>query len=180
MLPETTIKEELIFEGNAIDLSLREVELLGGLAVQREIISNNGAVAIVALTHNNELRLVKQFRAAAQKWIFELPAGTLEPGEDPAKAAPRELREETGDTATEWQKLHGFYTVPGVFTEFIHIYLATGLTPGPNNLEFDEHIEVVTIPWTKAIAMVKNHEIEDAKTIAGILMAGLQLELEIN
>ncbi len=103
-----------------------------------------------------------------------------EPNEDPAKAAPRELLEETGDTAAQWQKLHGFYTIPGLFTEFVHIYLATGLTPGPNNLEFDEHIEVVTIPWDQAIAMVKNHEIEDAKTIAGILMAGLQLELKIN
>lgn len=177
MNPEETIREEKIFQGRAIDFTLREAQLTDGTPVQREIVSNHGAVAIVPMTNNNEVRLVKQFRSAAQKWVIELPAGGLEPDEDPDLAAPRELLEETGDTAATWQKMHGFYTAPGIFTEFIHLYLATDITPGPNNLEFDEHIEVITLPWAEAIAMIQRHEIEDVKTVAGIMLAGMQLGL---
>jgi ADP-ribose pyrophosphatase len=175
MLPETTISEDTIYKGKILDLSLRKVQLKNGATASREIITNNGAVAIVPITTQNEVRLVRQYRAAAQKWVLEIPAGGLEPDEDPDQAAPRELLEETGDRAATWKKLHGTYSAPGVLTEFIHLYLATDLTPGPNNLEFDEHIEVVTIPWSKAIDMVRQHEIEDAKTIAGLLSAGLYL-----
>ncbi len=177
MKPETTISEEKIFEGQLVDLDLRQVQLADGATVSREIVSTEGAVIIVALTQNNEVRLLKQYRAAAEKWIIELPAGALEAGEDPDLAAPRELLEETGDRATTWHKLNGFYTAPGILTEFLHLYLATGLTPGPNNPEFDEHIEVITVPWPEAVAMIGRHEIEDAKTIAGLTMAGLHLGL---
>ena len=175
MLPETIISEETIFEGEILELSLRQVQLSNGATVAREIVTNNGAVAIVALTAQNEVRLVRQYRAAAQKWVLEVPAGGLETGEDPDQAAPRELLEETGDHAASWHKLHGIYTAPGILTEFIHLYLATNLTPGTNRPEFDEHIEVVTIPWAKALDMVRRYEIEDAKTIAGLLSAGLHL-----
>ena len=175
MLPETIIKEETVFTGKLLNLSLRQVQLTNGATVAREIISNNGAVAIVAITAQNEVRLVRQYRAAAQKWVIEIPAGGLEPGEDPDQAAPRELLEETGDRAASWQKLHGTYSAPGILTEFVHLYLATDLTPGPNRLEFDEHIEVLTIPWPKALEMIRRHEIEDAKTIAGLLTTALHL-----
>lgn len=175
MNPEEITSEETQFKGRVIDLVLRQARLADGTPVQREIVRNHGAVAVVPVTNNSEVRLVRQFRAAAQKWVIELPAGGLEPDEDPDLAAPRELLEETGDTAATWQKLHGFYTAPGIFTEFIHLYLATDLTAGPNNLEFDEHIEVITIPWAKAIAMIRQHEIEDVKTVAGLLLAGLYL-----
>ena len=177
MTPETIISTEKIYDGILFDLHLRQAQLADGTPVKREIITLTGAVVIVALTQNNEVRLVKQYRAAAEKWVIELPAGTLEPGEDPDLAAPRELLEETGDHADYWQKLHGFYSAPGIFTEFLHLYLATGLTPGPNNLEFDEHIEVLTLPWSEAMTMIRRHEIEDAKTIAGLMSAGLHLEL---
>ena len=177
MLPETIITEENIFTGKLIDLNLRQVSLVDGTQVGREIIVNTGAVVIVPVTNNNEVRLVRQYRAAAEKWVIELPAGGLEPDEDPDLAAPRELLEETGDRAANWQKLHGFYSAPGILTEFLQLYLATDLTPGPNNLEFDEHIEVLTIPWAEAIAMIRRHEIEDAKTIAGLMSAGLHLGL---
>ena len=177
MLPETIISEEEIFKGKVIDLNLRQVRLIDGREVSREVITNKGAVVIVPITNNNEVRLVRQYRAAAEKWVIELPAGGLEPGEDPDLAAPRELLEETGDQAANWQKLHGFYSAPGILTEFLQLYLATDLTPGPNNLEFDEHIEVLTIPWAEAIAMIRRYEIEDGKTIAGLMSAGLQLGL---
>jgi ADP-ribose pyrophosphatase len=177
MHPERIIAEETVFEGQVVDFHLRQVQLTSGQTVNREIVSTNGAVVIVAMTHNNEVRLLKQYRAAAQKWIFELPAGALDPDEDPDAAAPRELLEETGDQAANWQKLHGFYSAPGILTEFLHLYLATDLTPGPSSPEFDEHIEVITVPWTEAVAMIRRREIEDAKTLAGLMVAGLHLGL---
>jgi ADP-ribose pyrophosphatase len=175
MKPETVFEEETIFEGRVIDLSLRQARLLDGTTVSREVVVNHGAVVIVPLTRDRQVRLVKQYRAAAEKWVLELPAGGLEPGEDPDLAAPRELLEETGDQAATWQKLGGFYSAPGILTEFLELYLATDLTPGPNELEFDEHIEVVTIPWAEAFRMIGRGEIEDAKTIAGLTVAGLRL-----
>lgn len=177
MNPETVISEEKIFEGSLFDVSLRQAQLTDGTPVNREIVVNKGAVVIVPLTEHNEVRLVKQYRAAAEKWIIELPAGGLGPGEHPDLAAPRELLEETGDQAGNWQKLGGFYSAPGILTEFLHLYLATDLTPGPNNLEFDEHIEVITIPWADVIGMIRRRDIEDAKTIAGLMVAGLHLGL---
>jgi ADP-ribose pyrophosphatase len=177
MEPETTVSEKTLFQGQVIDLNLRQAKLSDGALVSREIVVNKGAVVIVPMTANNEVRLVRQFRPAAEKWVIELPAGTLEPGENPDLAAPRELLEETGDQAATWHKLGGFYTAPGILTEFLQVYLATDLTPGPNNLEFDEHIEVITVPWGEAIAMIRRREIEDAKTIAGLMLAGLHLEL---
>jgi ADP-ribose pyrophosphatase len=177
MLPETTLSEEQIFKGKLVTLSLRQVQLTDGRVAAREIITTRGAVVIVPLTANNEVRLVKQFRAGVEGWIIELPAGTLEKGENPDLAAPRELLEETGDQAATWHKLGGFYSAPGILTEYLHLYLATGLTPGPNQLEFDEHIEVLTLPWSQTIAMISRGEIEDAKTIAGLMLAGLHLGL---
>ena len=175
--PEIILSEEKVFTGKVVDFSLRKVQLEDGKVVDREIVINKGAVVIVPMTEQNEVRLLKQYRSAAEKWIIELPAGGLEPGEDPDLAAPRELLEETGDQAATWQKLHGFYSAPGILTEFLHLYLATDLTPGPNNTEFDEHIQVVTVPWAETMAMIQNHEIEDAKTIAGLMLAGLHLGL---
>ncbi len=177
MKPETTLHEEKIFEGHVIDLCLRQARLIDGTAVRREIVVNKGAVVIVPVTDKREVRLVRQYRAAAEKWVIELPAGGLGPGEDPDLAAPRELLEETGDQAASWQKLHGFYSAPGILTEFLHLYLATGLTAGPNQLEFDEHIEVITVAWPEVITMIRQGEIEDGKTIAGLMVAGLHLGL---
>jgi ADP-ribose pyrophosphatase len=177
MQPETTISEETLFQGKLLRLSLRQVQLGDGQMAQREIITTRGAVVIVPLTADHTIRLVKQFRSGVEKWVFELPAGTLESGENPDLAAPRELLEETGDQAATWHKLGGFYSAPGILTEYLHCYLATELTPGANQLEFDEHIEVLTVPWAKAIAMIGSGQIEDAKTIAGLMMAGLHLGL---
>ncbi|HFB52612.1 MAG TPA: NUDIX hydrolase [Anaerolineae bacterium] len=177
MNPENTVSEKIIYDGKMLTFSLREATLADGTPVQREIVSTKGAVVIAAFTARNEVRLVRQFRAAAQKWIVELPAGTLNPGENPDVAAPRELAEETGDTAARWEYLGGFYTAPGILTEFLHLYLATDLTPGATNFDFDEHIENLTVPWAEAVAMIHRGEITDAKTIAGLTRAGLHLSL---
>jgi ADP-ribose pyrophosphatase len=136
----------------------------------REIIGTPGAVAIVPLTDDHQVRMVRQYRSAIGEYLLELPAGTLEPGESPEQAAPRELPEETGDRADHWQPLPGFYTVPGMCDEYIHLFLATGLTPGEAKQEADEFIQVVTLPLSEALAMVGRGEIRDAKTIIGLLM----------
>lgn len=177
MQPEITIQNQTIFQGKMFDLHLRQARLADGSVVNREIIQNRGAVVIVPLTAQREVRLVRQYRAAVEKWIIELPAGGLEPGEDPDLAAPRELLEETGDQAATWHKLGGFYSAPGILTEFLHLYLATDLTPGPNQLEFDEHIDVLTVPWAETLEMIRRRQIEDAKTIAGLMLTGLHLEM---
>lgn len=177
MQPETTLSEKTIFQGKLLTFNLRQTQLTDGQTVQREIVVTRGAVVIVPLTADNEVRLVKQFRSGVEDWMLELPAGTLEKGEDPDLAAPRELLEETGDQAATWHKLGGFYSAPGILTEYLNLYLATDLTPGPNQLEFDEHIEVLTVPWADAITMIGQGKIEDAKTIAGLMLAGLHLGL---
>jgi ADP-ribose pyrophosphatase len=121
--------------------------------------------------------MVRQYRSAIGDLLLELPAGTLEPDEPPEQAAPRELAEETGDRASHWQRLTGFYTVPGICDEYIHLFLATGLTPGQTNREADEFIEVVTLTYQEALAMVKRGDIHDAKTIIGLLIAAEHLGL---
>jgi len=177
MTPEKTVSTEQIYNGKVLDLEVRQVELPNGSRVVREIAVNNGGVTVVALTERREVRLVRQFRAAAQTWVTELPAGKLEPGEDPAEGAVRELAEETGDRAARWQKLSGFFPSPAILTEYIHVYLATGLTPGPSNLEADEFLQVLTVPLADALQMVARGEIEDAKTIIGLLLARQVLDL---
>jgi ADP-ribose pyrophosphatase len=147
------------------------VLLPDGSTAEREIVGTPGAVVILPLTDAGEVRMVRQYRSAIGEFLLELPAGTLEPDEKPEQAAPRELAEETGDRAARWQWLAGFFTVPGVCDEYIHLYLAADLTPGPPNQEADEFIEVVTIPLEEALRMVKEGEIRDAKTIIGLLMA---------
>jgi len=179
MNPEHILTERTIYDGKMLTFSVREAKLTDGTLVNREIVSTKGAVVIVALTAENGVRLVRQFRSAAQKWVVELPAGTLNPAEDPAVAAPRELAEETGDRAASWEYLGGFYTAPGILTEFLHLYLAQDLTPGPTDFDFDEHIENITVPWAEAFAMIRRGAIEDAKTIAGLTRAALHLNLPI-
>ena len=175
--PERIINSQSIYQGRVVQFRVNTVALPDGSTTIREIIGTPGAVAIVPLTDDGQVRMVRQYRSASGEFLLELPAGTLEPDEPPEQAAPRELAEETGDQAARWQRLTGFYTVPGICDEYIHLFLATGLTPGQTNHEVDEFIEVVTLPFDKALAMVYSGEIRDAKTIIGLLMVAKMKEL---
>jgi len=170
--PERIVDSRPIYDGRIVRFRLDTVALPDGSTAIREIIGTPGAVVIVPVTDDGQVRMVRQYRSAAGEFLLELPAGTLEPNESPAQAAPRELAEETGDHAARWHRLTGFYTLPGICDEYLHLFLATGLTPGPTNQEADEFIEVVTLPLDEALAMVRRGEIRDAKTIIGLLMAG--------
>ena len=168
--PERIVSSRPIYEGKVVRFRVDTVALPDGSRTTREIVGTPGAVVIIPLTDDGQVRMVRQYRSAIREFLLELPAGTLEPDELPEQAAPRELAEETGDRAAHWQRLTGFFTVPGICNEYLHLFLATGLTPGKTNQEADEFIEVVTIPLNEALAMVYQGEIRDAKTIIGLLM----------
>jgi len=171
LLPERTTETKTLYEGNIVTFYVNTVVLPNGRTAKREIVGTPGAVAIVPLTDDGQVRLVRQYRAGVQEFLLEIPAGTLEPGEHPDEAAPRELAEETGDRANAWRLLTSIYTTPGICDEVIHIYLATGLSDGQNHLDDDEFIDVVTIPLAEAVERVHSGDIRDAKTIIGLLLA---------
>jgi ADP-ribose pyrophosphatase len=137
--------------------------------VRRQVIEHPGAVTIIPLVDGERVCLIRNYRAAVGKTLVELPAGTLEPHESPLATAQRELQEETGYTAQRWRELPGFFTSPGILNERMHLFVAEGLTPGPPAREEGEQIDNLVVPWRTAVAMAERGEIEDAKSLVGIL-----------
>jgi ADP-ribose pyrophosphatase len=135
---------------------------------EREIVEHPGAVAIVAVDRDGAVTLVRQLREAARAELLELPAGTLEAGEEPLATARRELAEETGLTGGRWRELATFFTTPGFCREHMHLYLAEELDPGDAHQEADEAIELVRVPRAELEARLD--EIEDAKSLVGLLL----------
>ena len=140
-----------------------------GKTKTREIIRHPGACVIVPLLDDGRVCLIRNWRIAAGQTLIELPAGTLEPPEPPHVTAERELIEETGYRARKIEFLHAFFLSPGILDEKMHLYVATGLTAGQTALEEGEEIENLLVPWDEAIAMIFRGEIQDAKTIIGLL-----------
>jgi ADP-ribose pyrophosphatase len=165
---EETISSTLLHKGKSFSFYNDQVRLPNGHETQRNIVKHPGAVAIIAV-QDNELVLIKQFRYATGKYLLEIPAGTLEPGEDLLGCAVRELQEETGYAASAWSKLFQCYMVPGYSNEIIHFFLAEGLSKVEASPEEDEDIVVNLYGIDEALSMVEDNEIEDAKTIIGIL-----------
>jgi ADP-ribose pyrophosphatase len=136
---------------------------------RREIVEHPGSVAVVAIDANDRVVLVRQLREPARAMLLELPAGTVEEGEDPLVTAQRELREETGYGGGDWRRLAGVWTSPGFLREHMHLFLADGVEPGEAEPDDDEKVELVLVPFGEAVARAA--ELEDAKTIAGLLLA---------
>ncbi|MDG5787688.1 NUDIX hydrolase [Evansella sp. AB-P1] len=171
---EKTIKKDLIYKGRIIDLSLHEVTLPNGGTSKREIVNHPGAVAVIAVTEENKLILVNQYRKPLEKVIAEIPAGKLEKGEDPLECAKRELEEETGFIANKWTDLSSFYTSPGFADELIYLFLAEELSEGTENLDEDEFVECFEVTLDEAERLIKNQSIHDAKTIIALQYLLLQ------
>lgn len=163
-----------IYTGIVVNLNVDTVTLPNGLTVDLEIVRHPGAAAVVPLKDDGRVVLIRQFRHAAGGFIYEIPAGKLHPGEDPTVCARRELEEEIGYRADTLALLSSIFTAPGFTDEVIHIYKATGLSVGRQQLDRDEVLEVVEMSLPEAIRMIKNGEIRDAKSIVGLQTVYLQ------
>ncbi|HEV8410880.1 MAG TPA: NUDIX hydrolase [Gemmatimonadaceae bacterium] len=176
MSDDALIKSTRIHTGRVINLDVDQVRFPDGTTGELEIIRHPGASAIVPfLTDpagpNPQVLLIKQYRYATGGTLYEIPAGRLDPGEQPEACARRELLEETGCTAESIVPLTSMYTTPGFTDERIHLFLATGLTRGETRREADEFIEIETVTMSDALQMVQRGEIQDAKTALGLLFA---------
>jgi ADP-ribose pyrophosphatase len=160
---------ELIYEGHKINLHREDIELPGGTPYKLDVFHHPGASAIVPLHDDGRVTLLHQYRWAAGGFIWEVPAGTLDGGEDPAVCARRELQEETGLHAERWTKVGRIFTVPSFCTEIIHLYVAEGLSQAETAHEEDEVIdEIRAVPLQEALAMIDHGDIVDAKSIAAL------------
>jgi ADP-ribose pyrophosphatase len=165
---ERTLSSQRIYEGRAVKLRVDTVRKHSGKIATREIVEHSDAVAVVVLDSRDRVILVRQYRKAVSKTLLEIPAGCVEPGEQPINTVRRELQEEIGYLPNKLDKLGGFYAAPGYCTEYLHLYLATYLIPSRLEAEDTDEIEVVKVPLTKIPDLIASGEIMDAKSIAGL------------
>jgi ADP-ribose pyrophosphatase len=179
--PIGKVSGERKYTGRVVSLDVDRVRFPDGSVGELEMIRHSGASAIVPLLSDAsgadpQLMLIRQYRYATEGFVYEIPAGRLEDGEPPEDCARRELKEETGCTAERLERVFTMYTTPGFTDEKIHVFLATGLTRGAPEREGDEFIEIVTLPMSRALEMIRTNEIVDAKTALAILyVAGFRL-----
>ncbi len=176
-LMERRIDGETIYEGRIVRLVVDRARLPDGTVALREVVYHPGGVGILALDPEGNVPLVKQFRYPLQKLLLEIPAGKLEPGEDPVQAARRELSEETGYEAEELIDLGSAVASPGFCDEVLHMYLARGLRPIGQHLDQDEFLDVVTMPFDELVRQVMDGTIIDAKTVTTTLKTKVLLGL---
>lgn len=165
---ENTIDSKKAFEGRIINVRVDKIRTKDGGESFREVVEHSGGVAIAALTNDNELVLIRQFRKPAEQVILEIPAGKIEKGEMPEATAARELKEETGYTAAKMTHIFTFYSSPGYSSEKIHLYLAEEIELGEASPDENEHLETVTYDFDTLSKMIENGEIIDGKTIVAI------------
>ncbi len=175
-MSDPLIATHRIYTGRVVSLDVDQVRFPDGSTGEMEIIRHSGASAILPFLsdpagEDPQIMLLRQYRYAAGGYLYEVPAGKLENGEDPKACAERELREETGCSAQKIEPLYSFLTTPGFTDEVIHAFIATGLTTGEKQLDADEFSEVVTFKLSQALRMIQTNEIRDAKTALIILYA---------
>lgn len=174
---EKTINEKTIYEGRIITVHVDDIELPDGKKSKREVVEHSGGVCVAALTEENKLLFVRQFRYPYHKVLLELPAGKLEKGEDPLKAGVRELEEECGAVAQKVIPMGQVYPTVAYCSEIIHLFLATGLQKTKQHLDDGEFLEVEEIPVKDAVDMVMRGEICDSKTAVLVLKTARHLGL---
>ena len=176
MSDSPTLATRRIYSGRVLNLDIDTVRFPNGSVGELEMIRHSGASAVVPFVSDPrgpdpQIMLLRQYRYAANGYVYEIPAGRLDPGELPIECAHRELREETGCTAKRMQRLMTMFTTPGFTDEKIHLFMATELTLGESAREADEFLEVETLSLTRALSMVEAGEIQDGKTALGLLYA---------
>ena len=164
------LSSQKVFDGRVFNVTVDTVSE-GELTYQREVVHHNGSAVIVPVFDDGTVALVKQYRHPAVRYLLEVPAGTLAKGERPDAGAARELKEELGIVAARLEKLSEFFVSPGFCEEKMWVYLATELSEGQQALEDDEIIDVVRLPIADALEMITSGEIQDAKTIIGLMLA---------
>ncbi|MFF2482087.1 NUDIX domain-containing protein [Paenibacillus sp. NPDC058071] len=164
---EETVSTQPIFEGKVITLQVDTVSLPNGKTATREIVKHPGAAAVMALK-DGKLLVVEQFRKPLEKFQVEIPAGKLDPGEDPMEAAARELEEETGYRAEHLRLVSAFFTSPGFADEKLYLYFAESVLPGRSNPDEDEYLEVEAITLEQAERYIEEGRISDAKTVLAV------------
>jgi ADP-ribose pyrophosphatase len=167
-LAEETLSSQLIYDGRAVKLRVDTVRTADGRKTSREIVEHSDCVAIVAVDADNNVLLVNQFRKPVERELLEIPAGGIEPGEDPVATVRRELQEETGYLPRKVEGLGGFYSAPGYSSEYLYLYLATDLIPSQLHAEDTENIRLVRVPASQISRLIASGKICDAKSIAGL------------
>ena len=175
--PEVLASQK-IFKGRVIEVALDTMRE-GDQTYVREVVRHGGGAGVVAYFEDGSIALVRQYRHPVARYVLELPAGKIEDGEPPEACAARELEEEVGVRAARMELLSEFFTTPGFCSERLWVFFADGLTETALGHEADEIIEVVRLPFARALAMIASGEIDDAKTIIGLLLAAQRLTLEM-
>ncbi len=168
-LTERQLSSELKYSGVIVDVTMDMAELCDGRKARREVVHHPGGVSVLPLDDQGNCYMVRQYRYPIGDTVLEIPAGKLERGEGVMTCAVRELSEETGFEADTFQYLGGVYSSPGISTEVIHVYLATGLRRGDSHPDDGEFLRVEKIPLDKLLDMVMKDEIRDAKTVIAVL-----------
>lgn len=171
----TILSKQPVFSGRVIQVNIERVQLPNASIADLEIIHHPGGAAVVAIDTNDQVCLLRQFRHAANGYLWELPAGKIDNKEPPLQTAQRELLEEAGAQATQWRSLGDYVSSPGVFTEVVHLFLATQLEHEETKLEEHEVIEVHWKPLAEVVRMAESGEIRDGKSSVGIFRAAAHL-----
>jgi ADP-ribose diphosphatase len=164
------INRRVVHQGRVIEVRVDDVEVRDGLNVRRDVVKHPGAVVMLAVDADERILWIRQHRWAAGRELLELPAGTLEANEEPAACAKRELAEETGFAASQWQALGGFYSAPGFCDEYLHAFAASGLTPEHAEGDEDEDITLEPLTMDETLAHLDAGDIVDAKSLATLML----------
>jgi 8-oxo-dGTP pyrophosphatase MutT (NUDIX family) len=164
----TLLSRKSIYRGRVIELDLERVELPNGRLAELEIIRHPGGAAVAAIDEQRRICLIRQFRHAANGWIWELPAGKIDRQEPPLETARRELEEEAGVRARHWQSLGDYVSSPGVFTEVVHLFMASGLEPVPVRHEEHEVLEIHWVELDRVLDMARSGELRDGKSLVAV------------
>ncbi len=170
MTEEKTLSSRTIFEGRTVKLRIDTVRTADGRESTREVVEHSDCIAVIAVDENDNVLLERQYRKAIEKELLEIPAGGIDPGEDAEEAVRREMQEETGYLTQKVERLGGFYSTPGYCTEYLHLYLATELTPSQLYAEDTAGISLIRVPVSEIPELLTSGKIEDGKSIAGLHM----------